>query len=138
MDLLLYDGVCGLCNRLVRFVLDRDPKGRFRFASLQSPLAAELLARYHYDPADLDTFYAVIDFRTPAERVLKKGKAAVYVGSHLKGLWPLTGVGRVVPRFLLDLGYDFVAHRRYGWFGKLDACPMPKPGDAERFFDQAA
>lgn len=138
MHLLLYDGVCGLCNRLVRFVLDRDRRDVFRFAALQSPMAASLLKKYGKDPADLDTFYVVIDHGTPKERILARGRAGIFVLRTLGGLWTPAAALAAFPDLLLDFGYDTIAKRRYRWFGKLDACPMPKPGDEAKFLDQAA
>ena len=133
MHLLLYDGVCGLCNRLVRFVLDRDRKGEFRFASLQSAMSKELLRKYGRDPDDLDTFYAILDKGLPTERILRKGRAGIFVLRRLGGIWSPAVLATPLPDFLLDLVYDNIASRRYRWFGKLDTCPMPRPGDAAKF-----
>ena len=89
--IILYDGVCGLCNRLNQFVLRRDREGIFRFASLQSPLAARILARHGSNPQDLDTVYVVLnhDLTKQAqwdERLLPRSEAVIFV---LKRLWPL-------------------------------------------------
>lgn len=139
MDLVLYDGVCGLCNRSVRFLLDRDRHDRFRYAALQRPLAAQVLAKYGYDPSDLDTFYAVVDYQTPRERVLRRGRAALFVLRRIGGAWGAAAVvAGILPTFALDVGYRFIAKRRYRWFGKLDACPLPRPGDAAKFLDGSA
>ena len=138
MHLLLYDGVCGLCNRLVRFVLDRDRRGQFRFAALQSAMSKDLLKKYGRDPSDLDTFYAILDYGLPTERILRKGRAGIFVLRRLGGIWSPAVLASPLPDVLLDFVYDNIANRRYRWFGKLDACPMPKPGDAEKFLDQAA
>ncbi len=134
-QLLLYDGVCGLCSRLVQFVLRRDRRDRFRFAALQSPLAEAILTRHGRDPRDLDTVYVVVDHGTEAERVLWKGRAVAFVLTELGGLWAFAHVAKLVPTFVLDGLYTFVAKRRYGWFGKLDACPVPAPKDRVKFLD---
>ena len=138
MHLLLYDGVCGLCNRLVRFVLDRDRRGQFRFAALQSAMSKDLLKKYGRDPSDLDTFYAILDYGLPTERILRKGRAGIFVLRRLGGIWSPAVLASPLPDVLLDFVYDNIANRRYRWFGKLDACPLPKPGDAARFLDASA
>src|SRR5262249_53973400 len=110
--IILYDGVCGLCNRLNRFVLARDPAGPFRFAALQSPLAAEILGRHGRDPRDLDTLYLVLASGQPDERLLEKSEAALWILRELGGGWRAAGLLRVVPRRVRDLGYDLVARTR--------------------------
>ena len=85
--IILYDGVCGLCNRFNRFVLARDPAGRFRFAALQSALAGQILARHGRDPRDLDTLYLVLGHGRPGERLLRKSDAALWILRELGGPW---------------------------------------------------
>ena len=133
--IILYDGVCGLCNRLNRFVLARDPSGRFRFAPLQGRLAGELLARHGRDPGDLDTLYLVLGHGRPDERLLGKSDAALWVLRELGGGWRAAGPLRVLPRWLRDLGYDAVARTRYRLFGRYDSCPLPAPEHRGRFLD---
>jgi predicted DCC family thiol-disulfide oxidoreductase YuxK len=135
--IILYDGVCGLCNRLNRFVLARDRAGRFRFAALQGPVAAEILARHGRDPRDLDTLYLVLDPGRPRERLLQKSDAALWILRELGGTWRLTGALRIVPLAIRDLGYDLVARTRYRVFGRYDACPVPDPRHRARFLDQS-
>jgi len=81
--ILLYDGVCGLCNRFVQFILLRDPGGVFRFASLQSGLAGRVLARHGADPRDLDTVYIVVDYELPGERVVGRSDSVIFVLKQL-------------------------------------------------------
>ncbi len=136
--LLLYDGVCGLCDRLVQFVLRHDRADRFRFAALQSRLAAELLRGYGRDAADLDTVYVIVRYGEPAATrpaLLSKARAVLFVLAELGGIWRLASVLRVLPRSLLDFGYDRIARRRYRWFGRLDACPLPTPATRAKFLD---
>jgi predicted DCC family thiol-disulfide oxidoreductase YuxK len=133
--IILYDGVCGLCNRLNRFVLARDPAGRFRFAALQSALAAEVLTRHGRDPRDLDTLYLVLAPGRPEERLLRKSDAALWILCELGGAWRLTGALRVVPRAIRDFGYDLVARTRYRLFGRYETCPVPDPSHRARFLD---
>ena len=133
--IILYDGVCGLCNRLNRFVLRRDREGRFRFASLQSGFAREVLKRHGRDPGDLDTFYLVLSSGETGEEVLEKGRAALEVLRMLGGVWKLPALFRFLPVSLLNAGYGFVARRRYRWFGKFDTCPIPEPRHRDRFIE---
>ena len=134
-DLVLYDGVCGLCNRLVQFVLRRDRRDRFRYAALQSDLAHELLRRHGRNPDDLDTVSVVRDHGAPGEQVLTKARAIIYVARRLGFPWALAAVLRVLPWRLLDFAYDQIAHRRYRWFGRHDACPLPTPATRAKFLD---
>jgi len=135
VELVLYDGVCGLCNRTVRYILDRDRTDRFRYGSLQGPLAARTLAKYGKDPKDLDTFYLLLDYGTDRERMLCRGRAALKVLTLLGGWRVLLGVFAILPDSLLDVAYRFVARNRYRWFGRLDACRLPNEGDAAKFLD---
>lgn len=130
---VLYDGVCGLCDRFVQFVLRSDGAMRFRFAPLQGPFAAELLARHGIDHADLDTVYVVSDPGGPHERLLKKSQAVFSVLSRLDGAWPAVALLRALPAPLLDPFYDAVASVRYRLFGRFDACPLPRPEWRARF-----
>jgi predicted DCC family thiol-disulfide oxidoreductase YuxK len=133
--LILYDGVCGLCNRLNRFVLARDPAGRFRFAALQSPLAHAILTRHGRDPGDLDTLYLVLSRGRRDERLLRKSDAALWILKELGGSWRAAGILRVVPRWARDLAYDLVARTRYRLFGRYETCPVPDPRHRARFLD---
>jgi predicted DCC family thiol-disulfide oxidoreductase YuxK len=135
--IILYDGVCGLCHRLVRFVLARDRAGRFRFAALQSDLVREILTRHGRDPRDLDTLYLVLGHGRSDERLLRKSDAALWILRALGGPWQAAGALHVVPRPLRDLGYDLVARTRYRIFGRYDACPLPDPRHRGRFLDQS-
>jgi predicted DCC family thiol-disulfide oxidoreductase YuxK len=134
-DLILYDGVCGLCDRVVQFVLARDRRDRFRFASLQGPTARELLRRHGRDPDDLDTFYVVVEHGAETEVLLSKARGALYVLRALGGFWSWTRILGLLPTCVLDRGYDFIARRRYGWFGQYDYCPRPRPEHQQRFLD---
>jgi predicted DCC family thiol-disulfide oxidoreductase YuxK len=123
---ILFDGVCNLCTGSVRFVIARDRRRQFRFASLQSPVAQKLLGA----PGALDSVVLVMDGAT-----YRKSTAALLIAKRLDGLWPLLAVFLVVPRFLRDGIYDWIGNRRYRLFGRTDACWTPQPGLAERFLD---
>jgi predicted DCC family thiol-disulfide oxidoreductase YuxK len=139
--IILYDGVCGLCNRLNQFVLRHDHEGIFRFASLQSPLAAHILARHGANPQDLDTVYVVLnhDLTKEAqadERLLPRSDAVIYVLKRLGGIWRILGLYlQLVPRFLRDWEYRVIARKRYRAFGRFETCPLPSAETRDRFLD---
>lgn len=132
---IFYDGVCGLCNRSVRFVLQHDREGVFRFASLQSAAAREILARHGLTPNPLDTIYVVPNFGLAGERVLSKSAAAIYTAKTLGGVWKAAWLLGLLPRRVRDWAYDMVARHRYQVFGKHDACPLPEARYRNRFID---
>jgi predicted DCC family thiol-disulfide oxidoreductase YuxK len=133
--IILYDGVCGLCNGLVQFILKRDVHDGFRFASLQSEFAETLLKRHGADARDLDTFYVVIDHGQPVERVLMRSDAILHVAGILGGIWTLAGAGRILPKALRDGMYKLVARNRYRVFGKHETCMLPSPEHRAKFLD---
>jgi predicted DCC family thiol-disulfide oxidoreductase YuxK len=134
--IVLYDGVCGLCNRSVQFLLKHDKAGRFRFASLQSDFAEKVLGRHGLDPKDLDTVHVVENYEQPDERVLQRSDAVLRAGRELGGFWSVcASVARVVPRALRDVVYRLIATNRYRMFGKYDACMLPDPNHRSRFLD---
>jgi predicted DCC family thiol-disulfide oxidoreductase YuxK len=135
--IVLYDGVCGLCNRAVQFILRRDRAGVFRFASLQGQAAAGILARHGVSASDLDTMYVVVGENEADEKLLPRSDAVVYIGRQLGGMWGvLAGVVELMPRAIRDWGYGLVARHRYQIFGKYDACPLPTAETRERFLDE--
>ncbi|MCU1263907.1 MAG: thiol-disulfide oxidoreductase [Acidobacteria bacterium] len=133
--IVLYDGVCGLCNRLVQFLLKRDKRDRLRFASLQSDFTAGILKRHGANPHDLDTVYVVVNYDEPDERLLARSDAILSLGRSLGGIWSLAIVGKVLPRFLRDAIYKVVARNRYSVFGKFDSCMMPEGRYRRKFLD---
>jgi len=135
VTILLYDGVCGLCSRMVQFVLRRDRRKIFRFAALQSSFAREVLERHAIPVEPMETFYVVESYRQAGERVLAKSDATIFVFRKLGGLWRLAVIGYAVPPALRDGLYDFVARRRYRWFGQSESCWLPAAGVRDRFLD---
>jgi predicted DCC family thiol-disulfide oxidoreductase YuxK len=133
---ILYDGVCGLCNRSVRFALKRDREGVFRFASLQSPAGREILARHGIQPGALDTFYVVRNYGLASERVLSKSSATIYAAARLGGVWKSATILRVLPQRVRDYVYDTIARHRYRLFGRYDSCPLPEARYRDRFIDE--
>lgn len=133
--IVLYDGVCGLCNRLNQFLLKRDSHDRLRFASLQSDLAASLLKRHGVDSHDLDTVYVALDYGQPGERLLSRSDAIFHALMQLDGIWKLISLGRALPRFLRDGVYKLVARNRYRVFGKHESCMLPDPKHRHKFLE---
>jgi predicted DCC family thiol-disulfide oxidoreductase YuxK len=133
--ILLYDGVCGLCNRTVQFVLRYDREKKFRFAPLQSAFGARLLGEKGVDASDLNSFYIVV-FREEGEVLLERSDAVLFVMERLRGIWPAMAlVFRLVPRELRDWGYGVIARNRYRLFGKYETCPVPGEADRDRFIE---
>jgi predicted DCC family thiol-disulfide oxidoreductase YuxK len=133
--IVFYDGVCGLCNHLVQFLLKRDKRDRFRFASLQSDFARKVLTRHGVDPHDLDTVYVVKNYDQSNESLLARSDAILHMLSQLGGIWTLAGIGRVLPRVFRDAIYRIVAHHRYRVFGKHESCMVPEPQHRAKFLD---
>ena len=132
--ILLYDGVCGLCNRFVQFILRRDRKAIFRFASLQSTLAGRILARHDVKPVDLNTVYVVLNHELSDESLLPRSQAVLFVLKQLPGLWHTLALAlQMLPKFIRDGAYKIIADRRYRLFGKSDTCTLPCDQDHSRF-----
>lgn len=127
-SVLLFDGVCNLCNSSVNFILARDPKAKFRFASLQSDEGQALLQEFEDRPSDLSSVVLIEDGQLYA-----RSDAALRVARQLSGGWPLLYAFIVLPRALRDAVYDWIARNRYRWFGKRDSCMMPSPELRSRF-----
>ncbi len=133
--IVLYDGVCGLCNRLNQFLLKRDRQDRLRFASLQSSLAESLTLRHGANPKDLDTVYVVVDHNRPTEHLLARSDAILYALSQLGGIWKAAALAKVLPKPLRDAVYQIVARNRYRVFGKHDSCMLPDPKSKDKFLE---
>jgi predicted DCC family thiol-disulfide oxidoreductase YuxK len=132
--LLLYDGVCALCNRAVRFVAARDGAARYRYAPLQGATARAALARHGLSSGALDTFVVLADAGSAAERALTRSAAALHVLTELGGRWrALARLARLIPRPARELAYRTIARSRYRLFGKHERCPLPPPELRERF-----
>lgn len=133
--ILLYDGVCGLCNRTVQFVLRCDREKKFRFARLQSEYGARLLSENGVDASDLNSFYIVV-FQEEGEVLLKRSDAVLFVMEKLPAIWPMVArVLRLIPHPIRDWGYRLIARSRYQLFGRYETCPLPSESDRERFIE---
>ena len=126
--IVFFDGVCNFCHGAVRFIIARDPRERFRFASLQSAFAQRVCADYG-QPEDVTTMMLL----EPDGRLYTRTTAALRVAKGLGGLWPLCAALLLVPAFLRDPFYELLARNRYRWFGRKDSCPLPDPALAHRF-----
>jgi predicted DCC family thiol-disulfide oxidoreductase YuxK len=130
---LLFDGVCNLCNGFINFVIDHDPEGYFRFGTLQREPARSFLRSAGYDPDVLSSVVFIED-----GRIYRESGAALRVAQHLGFPWMLLAVFQVVPRPLRDAIYRWVAANRYDWFGTRSQCRLPTPELQARFIDAEA
>jgi predicted DCC family thiol-disulfide oxidoreductase YuxK len=128
MNVLLFDGVCNLCNGTVQFILKRDTKKRFKFASLQSEKGQALLKEMGLPTENFDS---VVYIR--AGKVLQKSSAGLYILRDLGGIWAAFFPLIIFPRFIRDAVYNLLARNRYRWFGRQESCMMPTPELKERF-----
>jgi predicted DCC family thiol-disulfide oxidoreductase YuxK len=126
--LVLFDGVCNLCNRSVQTILRHDRQARFRFASLQSPLGEKLRGELGIDREKVDSVILV-----EGGRWYKESDAALRIANGLGGFWKAFGVFRLVPRPLRNAAYRLIARNRYRWFGKTETCWVPTPELRGRF-----
>ena len=127
-EIVFFDGVCNLCNSSVNFLIDRDPSEKFKFAALQSDLAQEILLPLNIDPSDLDSFVFY-----DGEKAFRRSRAALEIARRMRGGWPLLYGFIIIPGFIRDLVYNYVAKNRYKWYGKQDACRGPTPELKARF-----
>ena len=131
--LILYDGVCGLCNAFVRFVIKIDKQDHFRFTPLQGEAARAIVARHGADPDQISTLYLVAFPGQPEEEVWTRGRAALKVITKCGGAWKLLMPFGLLPDFLLNLGYRAIARVRYLIAGRKELCELPSPDDRHRF-----
>ena len=129
-SIILFDGVCNLCNSSVNFIIDRDKKKLFRFTSLQSETGKSLLRKFGNDTDNLDSVVLITD-----GKLYKKSSAALKIASMLPAPYPLASAFRVIPVFVRDKIYDYIASNRYKWFGEKDSCRMPDADLRSRFLD---
>lgn len=126
--ILLFDGVCNLCNSAVQRVIQNDKRARFRFSSLQSDFSTKLLADQGHDPNSLKSMILYHN-----GKLFQKSGAALRMFKMMDGLWPLLYIFIIVPYPIRDFVYDIVAKNRYKWFGKKDQCMVPSPELKNRF-----
>jgi len=127
-SIILFDGVCNLCNTAVQFVIRRDQAGHFLFASLQSEEGKKILAENNLPPGEMQSFILLED-----GKAYDRSTAALKVLRKLKGFWPLLYSFMVVPKFIRDGVYQVIAKNRYQWFGKKNECMIPTAELRARF-----
>jgi len=125
---IFFDGVCVLCTGFVSYVLRNDRQDRFRFCTTQSPLGQAIYCHYGLEPVNSRTFLLLED-----GVAVNKSDAALRAARHMWQPWPMARIFGLLPRFIRDGVYDFVARNRYKVFGKRDACMVPVQSDAARF-----
>lgn len=125
--IILFDGSCNFCDQSVQFIIKRDPKGVFKFASLQSDIGKELLNKYKI-PEDIDSIVLI-----EGKEFYVKSLAALRISLKLRGLWKMSYVFVIIPKNIRDFFYDFVAKNRYKWFGTKDTCMIPNLEERKRF-----
>ena len=128
--IVLFDGVCNLCNSAVQFIIRHDKKNIFMFTSLQSDAGQKLLAQYNLPLNELNSFILIEN-----NKAYTRSSGALRVVKKLKGLWPLLYGLMIVPKFIRDGVYNWVGRNRYKWFGKQEACMIPTPELKARFLN---
>lgn len=129
-NIVLFDGVCNLCSGSVQFIMKRDPKSKFHFASLQSKLGQEQLERFGLNKTELHSIILI-----QGQHFLQRSDAALEIAKQLNAGWPLFYSFKILPRFLRDGIYTWIANNRYRFFGKKDSCWIPTPELKERFLE---
>ena len=128
--IVLFDGVCNLCNNSVQFILKRDKKKKFLFGSLQGEAGQQLLEKFRLPTDNFHSFVLV-----EGDRVYTQSTAALRMAKHLKRGWQLLYGFIILPKLLRDGIYQWIARNRYKWFGKRDTCRIPTPAEKARFLD---
>ncbi len=120
--IILFDGVCNLCNSSVIFAIKRDKNDVFRFAALQSEIGEQLTSKYNIDTSKTDSIILI-----DGEKYYEKSSAALHIAKYLSGGWPLLYSFIILPKFIRDSVYNFIAKNRYKWYGKKESCMIPTP-----------
>jgi len=128
--IVLFDGVCNLCSSAVQFIIKRDKKNKFLFASLQSGSASELLKKLNYAESDFNSFILI-----DKNKIYTHSSAVLRVLKYLSSAWSILYLFVIVPKFIRDGIYNFIAKHRYKWFGKKEECWIPTPELKEKFLD---
>ncbi|WMI67372.1 thiol-disulfide oxidoreductase DCC family protein [Mangrovimonas sp. YM274] len=128
-ELILFDGVCNLCNTSIQYVIKHDKQNRFMFAALQSDIGKSIIEKHGIDTAKIDS----ILLHTPSQKIYYKSTAALKIASKLGFPTTLLAVFLIVPSFIRNWVYDIIAKNRYKWFGKQDSCMIPTPELTSKF-----
>lgn len=127
-DIILFDGVCNLCNSAVDFIIKRDKKNRFKFSSLQDNTARKLLIESNFQEGYPDSIVLI-----KGDKIFFKSRAALEISKKLGGVWPLFYSLILIPAFIRDPVYEWIARNRYKWFGKKSTCRLPTEEEKSRF-----
>ena len=128
-NIILFDGVCNLCNHSVQFIIKRDPKEHFKFASLQSEIGQKLVKQYGI-PKGIESIIYIEN-----DKVYIKSSAALRISRKLNGYWRYLTILSILPSSFRDFFYDVIAKNRYKWFGKKESCMLPTKETKKRFLD---
>jgi predicted DCC family thiol-disulfide oxidoreductase YuxK len=128
-SVVLFDGVCNLCSRSIQFIIKHDKKKQFRFASLQSSFGQKIMKQFDLPINELNSFILL-----QGNNIYTKSTGALKILKSLNGLLPLNYGFIIVPKFLRDAVYNFIAKHRYKWFGKKEECWIPTPELQQLFF----
>jgi predicted DCC family thiol-disulfide oxidoreductase YuxK len=126
--IILFDGVCNLCNGSVLFIIKRDPASKFYFAALQSDFGKEQLKKFGLPTVELNSVLLL-----EGGKLHQRSSAALEIARRLSGAWPALYIFKLIPSFIRNIVYDWIAHNRYRWFGKKEACMIPTPELKSRF-----
>lgn len=126
--IILFDGVCNLCNSSVNFIIDRDKSNQFKFASLQSEAGKSFLRSFNIENVKLETLFFLY-----GNKCYDQSTAVLKVVKYFPGLWKLFYIFIIIPKPLRDFFYKIIAKNRYKWFGKKDSCRVPTPELKEKF-----
>lgn len=129
--LILFDGVCNLCNSSVQYVIKNDKKNRFMFTALQSEVGEKIIKHFNIDTQKVDSILLF----TPEKGIVSKSTAALKVASKLGFPTNILSVFLIIPPFIGNWIYDFIAKNRYKWYGKKEACMIPTPELKSKFLE---
>ena len=127
---ILFDGVCNLCSGSVQFIIKHDPQQQFRFASLQSAFGQQVLEKYNLPVTTFGSFILLDN-----GSIYTKSSGALRVAKKMNGAWPALNIFMIVPPFIRNAVYDYVAKNRYQWFGKKEECWIPTPNLKQLFIE---
>jgi predicted DCC family thiol-disulfide oxidoreductase YuxK len=127
--IILFDGICNLCNGAIQFIIKRDTKDTFRYAPIQSNIGQKLLTERNIDSAKIDSIILI----EPSVAYYIKSDAALRIGRSFGGGYALLSIFSWIPRVLRDGVYDLIARNRYRWFGKKATCMIPTPELQSKF-----
>ena len=129
--IVLFDGICNMCNNFILFAIKRDKQDMLRFASLQSTIGQKLVAERHIDPLKIDSIILI----EPGIAYYTKAIATLKIGQSFGGLWKILWIFEWIPSFITDSLYNFTAKHRYRWFGKKDSCMIPTAELKSKFLE---